>query len=51
MAEQTLSITEPIVEPIGAQAVAQSTYTNTNNTYDIAIGGQPFILAASDKYP
>lgn len=51
MAEQTLSITEPIIQPLGTQAFAQNSYDNTSNTYDVAIGGQPFILAASDKYP
>ena len=45
------SITERINEPIGKPAGAAISFENTNNTYDVAIGGQPFILAASDKYP
>ena len=47
----TYSITERINEPIGKPAGAAVTFENTNNAYDVAIGGQPFILAASDKYP
>jgi hypothetical protein len=47
----TFSITERINEPIGKPAGAAVTFENTNNVYDVAIGGQPFILAASDKYP
>ena len=47
----TYSITERIIEPIGKPAGAAVTFENTNNVYDVAIGGQPFILAASDKYP
>ena len=47
----TYSITERINEPIGKPAGAAVSFENTNNTYDVAIGGQPFILAASDKYP
>jgi hypothetical protein len=47
----TYSITDRINEPIGKPAGAAVSFENTNNVYDIAIGGQPFILAASDKYP
>lgn len=47
----TESITEPIVNPIGVAGSAAQLYTNTSNIYDVAIGGQPFLLAASDKYP
>jgi hypothetical protein len=45
------SITERINEPIGKPLGAAVSFENTNNTFDVAIGGQPFILAASDKYP
>ena len=47
----TESITEPIVSPIGIAGATTPLYTNTSNIYDIAIGGQPFLLGASDKYP
>ena len=47
----TESITEPIVSPIGIASTTQELFTNTSNIYDIAIGGQPFLLASSDKYP
>jgi hypothetical protein len=47
----TYSITDPIVDPIGIISTSQNLFTNTSNVYDIAIGGQPFLLASSDKYP
>jgi hypothetical protein len=47
----TESITEPIVSPIGIAGASTPLFTNTSNIYDIAIGGQPFLLGASDKYP
>jgi len=47
----TESITEPIVSPIGIAGATTELFTNTSNIYDIAIGGQPFLLGASDKYP
>ena len=47
----TESITEPIVSPIGIAGASAQLFTNTSNIYDIAIGGQPFLLGASDKYP
>jgi len=47
----TYSITDPIVDPIGIVSTSQNLFTNTSNVYDIAIGGQPFLLASSDKYP
>lgn len=47
----TESITEPIVSPIGIAGTTTELYQNTGNIYDIAIGGQPFLLASSDKYP
>lgn len=45
------SITEDPVNPIGRPPQANILYTNQNNVYDIAIGGEPFFLGASDKYP
>lgn len=45
------SITEPVVNPIGRADVSQQSFENTNNVYDIAIAGQPFLLASSDRYP
>jgi hypothetical protein len=47
----TFSITDPVVEPIGIAGTTAQLYENTSNIYDIAIGGQPFLLAASDRYP
>jgi hypothetical protein len=47
----TESITEPIVNPIGLAGSTAELFTNTSNIYDVAIGGQPFLLAASDKFP
>jgi hypothetical protein len=47
----TFSITEPIVDPIGIAGSTAELFTNTSNIYDVAIGGQPFLLAASDKFP
>jgi hypothetical protein len=47
----TESITEPIVSPIGIASSTQNLYTNTSNIYDIAIAGEPYLLASSDKYP
>ena len=47
----TESITEPIVNPIGLAGSTAQLYTNTSNIYDVAIGGQPFLLAASDRFP
>jgi len=45
------SITEDPVNPIGLPPQANVLYTNQNNVYDVAIGGEPFFLGASDKYP
>jgi hypothetical protein len=47
----TFSITDDVVYPIGKSGVTQEAFENTNNVYDIAIGGQPFLLASSDRYP
>jgi len=45
------SITDDVVYQIGRADVSQQLFENTNNVYDIAIGGQPFLLASSDRYP
>ena len=45
------SITEDPVNPIGRPPETTVLYTNQNNVYDIAVGGEPFFLGASDKYP
>jgi hypothetical protein len=45
------SITEDPVNPIGRSPQTSTLYTNQNNVYDVAIGGEPFFLGASDKYP
>jgi hypothetical protein len=45
------SITEDPVNPIGRPPQTTILYTNQNNVYDVAIGGEPFFLGASDKYP
>lgn len=45
------SITEDPVNPIGRPPESNTLYTNQNNVYDIAVGGEPFFLGASDKYP
>jgi hypothetical protein len=47
----TESITEPIVNPIGLAGSTAQLFTNTSNIYDVAIGGQPFLLGASDRFP
>lgn len=45
------SITEDVVQPIGKPPAVTALYQNVDNVYDIAVGGEPFFLAASDKYP
>lgn len=47
----TRSITEPIVSPVGRTSISSVSYTNTGNSYDVAIGGTPFYLAATKEYP
>lgn len=44
-------IIEPIIEPLGFVGVGGATYGGGTNTYDIAVAGQPFFLAASQQYP
>lgn len=45
------SITEDPVQPIGKPPAVTNLYVNKDNVYDVAVGGEPFFLAASDKYP
>lgn len=47
----TFSITDPVVDPIGIVGTTAQLFENTSNIYDVAIGGQPFLLGASDRYP
>lgn len=47
----TESITEGVIDPIGLPPTVNTTYQNTGNAYDIAIGGEPFYLGASNNYP
>jgi hypothetical protein len=51
MTESTYSITEDVVSALGRPEYANTLYQNTTVKYDTAIGGQPFFLAASDKFP
>jgi len=45
-------IAERPVDPIGQPTVTSgSTFINTSNTYDVAVGGIPFFLGISEKYP
>lgn len=48
---QRYSITDGVVYPIGRAEATQKLFENTNNVYDIAISGEPFLLASSDRYP
>lgn len=47
----TESITEGVIDPIGLPPTVNVTYQNTNSIFDIAVGGEPYYLAASNKYP
>ena len=45
-------IAERPIDPIGQPTVTTgSTFINTSNTYDVAVGGIPFFLGISEKYP
>jgi hypothetical protein len=46
-----INITESVVYPIGLEGAESQAFENVNNVYDVAIAGQPFLLAASDRYP
>jgi hypothetical protein len=47
----TRSITENVIDHVGLPPTVNVLYQNTNSIYDVAIGGQPYYLAASNKYP
>ena len=45
-------IAERPVDPIGQPTVTSgTTFINSSNTYDVAVGGIPFFLGISEKYP
>jgi len=45
-------IAERPVDPVGQPSVTSgTTYINNSNTYDVAVGGIPFFLGISEKYP
>ena len=45
-------IAERPIDPVGQpSANGGNTYINTSNTYDVAVGGIPFFLGISEKYP
>ena len=44
-------IAERPVDPIGQPSSSGSTYNNTSNQYDCAIGGLPFFLGPSQSHP
>jgi hypothetical protein len=46
-----IHIAERPVDPIGQPDSAGSTYNNTSNQYDCAIGGLPFFLGPSQSHP
>lgn len=48
---QRYSITDGVVYPIGRTEATQQLYENKDNVFDIAIAGEPFLLASSDRYP
>lgn len=47
----TESITDGVVDAIGLPPTVNNTYANKQNIYDVAVGGEPFFLAASNTYP
>ena len=44
-------IAERPVDPVGQPVGSSNTYINTANSYDVAIGGLPFFLGITEKYP
>lgn len=44
-------IIEPLITPIGQVGAQGDVFIPSNNAYDIAVGGMPFFLAASQNYP
>ena len=51
MVDSRLHIVERPVVPVGLPSTSGSFWINTDVSYDVAIGGLPFIFATSDKYP
>jgi len=47
----TESITDGVIDPIGLPASVNPSYRNSKQVYDVAIGGEPYFIAASNKYP
>lgn len=47
----TESITDGVIDPIGLPASVNASYRNSKQVYDVAIGGEPYFIAASNKYP
>ena len=47
----TESITDGVIDPIGIPASVNQSYANSKQVYDVAIAGQPYFVAASNKYP
>lgn len=47
----TESITEGVIDPIGLPASVNASYKNNKQVFDVAIGGEPYFIAASNKYP
>jgi hypothetical protein len=47
-----IHIAERPTDPVGQPSVSGgTTYINSSNTYDVAVGGIPFFLGISEKYP
>ena len=45
-------IAERPIDPVGQPtSTSGATYINSSNTYDVAVGGIPFFLGISEKYP
>ena len=44
-------IAERPVDPIGQPSSSGTTYVNSSNQYDVAVGGLPFFLGPSKEYP
>jgi hypothetical protein len=52
VADSYFHIAERPVDPVGQPSTSSgTTYINTSNTYDVAVGGIPFFLGISEKYP
>ena len=52
MTDSFRHIAERTIDPVGQPTDASgTTYINTSNSYDMAIGGIPFFLGISEKYP